>query len=416
MAIFEAQTKENIRIAMRAIRGQLLRTTITVVIIALGISSLVAFNTAAEALKNTMSTEFTFLGSNTFRVRAKNTQFRGNRGGEAQRRYDPFTYQQALEFQSIYEYDALVSVSAMGDFAAIVKNGSKQTNPNIQVYGGDENYLTMAGYTMEHGRNFSAQDLSMGRNVVILGASISRKLFDDEARAIDKVISVGDHKYTVIGVLEEKGSSFGFSKDDVCIIPLSTLKKIYASKSTAFNINVVVKDVAELEEAISEAKGSLRVVRKDAPGEPESFEIERSDALASQVDEMMSVVTIGVSIIGILTLIAAGIGLMNILLVSVTERTREIGIRKAIGASALLIRRQFLIESIVIGQIGGAIGILIGIGLGNAIAMYLNSDFTIPWGWIITGVVLCIITSVASGYYPAKKAANLDPIESLRYE
>lgn len=416
MALITAQNRENIQIALRAIRGQLLRTVITVIIIALGICALVAFNTAAEALKGTMAKEFTFLGSNTFRVRAKNSGYMANRKGRSLKRYQPFSYQEAVQFKSIYEHDALVSISAMGDFMAILKYGSKKSNPNIQVYGGDDQYVEMAGYTIEFGRNFSQQDLLKGTNVVILGSSACDKLFDQREEALDKVIAIGDHKYNVIGILEEKGSSIGFSKDDVSLIPLTTLKKIYATANTAYNINIVVPDIAKMDDAISEAKGALRVARKDAPGEEESFEIERSDSLSTQLDELLAIPSTGITVIGLLTLFAAGIGLMNILLVSVTERKKEIGLRKAVGASAKQVRRQFLIESIVIGQIGGLFGILLGVAIGNIIAMSLDSAFTIPWGWVIGGVILCVLTSVASGYYPAKKASNMDPIESLRYE
>lgn len=416
MALFNASTKENIKIALRAIRGQLLRTIITVIIIALGITALVAFNTAATGLKSTLAGEFTSLGSNTFTVRAKNTGMKVSHDGRSRKSYSRFTYREATEFRKLFTYDAIVSISSIGDFMAIIKHKSKKTNPNVQVYGGDEDYLKMAGFEVSTGRVFSKQDVELGRNVVIMGSEVAGKLFDIPEQAVDQVVSVGDDKFTVIGVLQTKGNSLGFSKDNLCLIPISNLKKKYGHQNTNYTINVVTEDAAKIDDAISEASGILRVVRRDAPEDEESFEIVKSDAILGQLDDIMSFVTVGVTFIGILTLFAAGIGLMNIMLVSVTERTREIGVRKAIGASAKSIRRQFLIESIVIGQIGGAVGIVFGIAVGNLIALALDWDFSIPWFWIILGVVLCMITSVASGYYPAKKASNLDPIESLRYE
>lgn len=416
MALIKAATRENVKIAWRAIRGQLLRTIITVLIIALGITALVAFNTAASGLKSTLAGEFSDLGSNTFTVRAKNTGMRVNSDGRVRKSYPKFTYRQATDFRELFDFDATVSISALGDFTAVVKHGAEKTNPNVQVYGGDEDYPEIAGFEIEHGRIFSQQDVSLGRNVVILGAETAMKLFQEPFQALNKVVAVGDDKYTVIGTFTAKGTSFGFSQDNLCVIPLSTLKKKYGHKNTNYKINVVTHDAQKIDDAISEASGILRVVRGDKPGDEESFDIVKSDAILEELDSIMIFVTLGVTFIGVLTLFAAGIGLMNIMLVSVTERTREIGVRKAIGASAQSIRRQFLIESVVIGQIGGLFGIIFGITVGNIIAFALDWDFTIPWFWIILGVILCMITSVAAGYFPARKAAQLDPIESLRYE
>jgi putative ABC transport system permease protein len=416
MSIFGSSTSESIKIALRAIRGQLLRTIITVTIIAFGIMALIVLNTIAEAMESKIATEFSVLGSNTFQVYAKHSRSHGRQQGIEQKSYDPFDYVQARRFADEYDFDALVSVSAMGSGMGLIKYGSKKTNPNVQVMGGDANYLPLSGYEVASGRNFSLTDIENGANVVILGADVVAKLFEEFENPLDKEVFVGSYRYVVIGVLQSKGTSLGFATDNNTFIPISNLKKNFATKSTNYSINVQVKDPSDMEQAISEAYGVLRVVRGDKLGQEESFEIEKSDSLVETLSEAKGVITVGILAIGLITLFAAGIGLMNIMLVSVTERTREIGVRKAIGASAATIRKQFLIEATVLGQLGGLIGIVIGILVGNAIGSLLEAEFIIPWLWIVVGVTLCLITSMASGYYPARKAAELDPIESLRYE
>ncbi|MBL7943241.1 MAG: FtsX-like permease family protein, partial [Flavobacteriales bacterium] len=253
-------------------------------------------------------------------------------------------------------------------------------------------------------------------NVIILGKDIVDKVFPPSVEPVGKEVSVADKKYMVIGTLEPKGNTFGFAGDNQCMIPVSNLRKNFAGDNTEYSINVRVKESAQMEKAISDAKGLLRIVRRDKPGQPDSFEIEKSDSLAGEVIGMTDNLKFGAIFIGLITLASAGIGLMNIMLVSVSERTREIGVRKSIGASSSTIRRQFLIESIVIGQIGGIIGILLGIALANVISSYVGFGVAVPWFWMIFGAFLCFLVSVVSGYYPAGKAAKLDPIEALRYE
>jgi putative ABC transport system permease protein len=408
--------RENIQVALRSIRSQLLKTSITVAMIMLGIAALILINTAAEALKSKVKDEFTALGANTFSVYAKNARSSGGRRGIQAKKYEPIDYHQAKQFSKEYDFPAIASISAMGSMTGVVKFDSKKTNPNVQIIGGDENYLEIAGYKLAEGRNFTETDIIQGTNVVLIGSDLVSRLFGDIESPIDKVVSIGSYKFIVIGLLKSKGTSLGFSNDNQCFIPISNLKKNFASPRTSYRVNVLVANPEFLEQAISEAHGVLRIGRGDQPGEAESFEIEKSDSTAEMLNDVLGQVSWFVIAIGLLTLLGAGIGLMNIMLVSVTERTREIGVRKAMGASASIIRMQFLVEAIVIGQIGGLLGIIFGVLAGNMIGFYLDTPFTIPWAWTIVGVTLSFLTSVASGYYPAKKASLLDPIDALRHE
>jgi|JI9StandDraft_1071089.scaffolds.fasta_scaffold22112_2 putative ABC transport system permease protein len=413
MTLFSQSTKENIRIAWIAIGSQKLRTVITVSIIALGIMALVAMITATAALENKVNTEFSRLGSNTFTLRGG---WNGGQHGERERRNEPVSFVESKRFVEDFAFDAVVSVTAMGSFNATLKYSSNKTNPNIRVLGCDAPYLDLSGYVLGDGRNFSEAELENGANTVILGADIVDDLFPDEKQIIGKEIFLGNYKYEVIGTLLSKGNTLGFAGDNQCFIPVYNVKKNFASKDTEFTLNIKVNDSKRLDDAMQEAHGIMRIIRGDMPGEEDTFEMIKSDQIAKDLNELTSNITIGASIIGVITLLGAAIGLMNIMLVSVTERTREIGTRKAVGASSATIRAQFLIESIVIGQIGGIIGIVLGILMGNIVSLLVETSFTIPWGWIFLGVTICFVVSVVSGYYPARKASKLDPIEALRYE
>lgn len=283
------------------------------------------------------------------------------------------------------------------------------------VNGVDENYLELSGYSIESGRNFSRTEISLGNNVVVMGSDIVKKLFTNPETAVGAHISIDSRKFTVIGILASKGNTLNLSGDNQCLIPVSVTRKSYETKSTEYRTNVMVSDPRELNNAIQVAMGSMKLIRKDGIGE-DSFQINKADSTASMVIENLSNVTLAATVLGFITLLGAGIGLMNIMLVSVTERTKEIGVRKAIGASASLIKQQFLIEAIIIGQIGGIVGIVFGVLFGNVTAFFLSTGFTVPWMWLFIGVALCFVVSVVSGYYPAKKASELDPIDALRYE
>ena len=415
MSIISAATKENIKIAFRAIKSQMLRTVLTVSIIAIGIMALVGMITAIQAIQNKINQEFSRLGSNTFTLRSGNSS-RGGRHGQSVKVSDVISYEQAIRFKKEFGDRALVSVSAFAMGTATLKYESEKTNPNVTLLGCDDNYFKLSSYELSKGRNFSAGELTQGNNVIIIGADVEKTLFANISDPIGRYIAVGSNKYLIVGVLKSKGNTFGFAGDNQCMIPLSNAKKNYTTDDTDFSINILANDAKGLDEAVSIAIGIMRVIRKDKLGAESSFSVRMSNSLVEELLGLISGITFGGVCIGIITLLGAGIGLMNIMLVSVTERTREIGVRKSVGASSKTIRRQFLIESIVIGQIGGIIGIILGILVGNVVSMVIGTDFTIPWMWILFGTTICFFVSVLSGYYPASKAAKLDPIEALRYE
>lgn len=408
--------RENIREALKSVRSQLLRTILTVLIIAIGIIALVGILTSIDAISGSISSNFSSMGSNSFTIR--NFGFSGGlqKDGRKRKYYDRISYDEAVEFKKRYEFPATVSMSTRASSLATLKYQSEKTNPNIFVFGVDNNYFETSGYEIERGRNFSETEIRYGSHVVIIGKDIQKKLFPNKENPIDKLISVGPGKYRIIGVLKSKGSSMGFSGDKNAFIPIINARQYFSQANPTFTINVKANTQGELDRAVGEAMGIFRIIRKDKIKKEASFEVSKSDSFANLFLENMAFVRIAAIAIAIITLLGSAIGLMNMMLVSVTERTREIGVRKAIGASSSTIRMQFLIEAIVICQFGGILGIILGIIFGNIVGSFVGGEFIIPWAWMILGVFLCLVVGLLSGIYPAYKASKLDPIESLRYE
>jgi putative ABC transport system permease protein len=407
--------RENIRVALTSIRGQALRAFLTILIIALGIWALVGILNAIDVIKSSLNSNFTNMGANTFTIRNREFRLRIGKNGKQPKHYRNITYQEAQEFSERFEFPATVSVSTMASFAATLKYKSQKSNPNVQVIGSDQNYLSCSGYEIDQGRNFSRTEVQMGAHVVLLGHDLISTLFKKED-PIGKVISIGGSKYTVIGTLKTKGNAMGFGGDKMALLTITNVRQYFSRPNMTFTVNVKSQNSALMEGTVSEATGLFRIIRNVGIGEEDNFEITKSDTLATTLIENLSYVTLGATIIGIITLFGAAIGLMNIMLVSVTERTREIGTRKALGATRASIRNQFLTEAIVICQLGGLSGIVLALVSGLLFSFVMNTSFVMPWGWIGMGIGICFLVGLFSGLYPAVKASKLDPIEALRYE
>ena len=410
-------TTENIRLAFIAVRSNRLRALLTSLIIAFGIMALVGILTAIDSLTYALSDKFSGMGANAFSIFPKGNALRGGGGPQSKRKSgENITYDEAVDFKERFAEGGKITIFA-AERNTTVKYNDKKTNPTAKLLGIDQNYLSVQGYELKLGRNLTETEVADGSPKAIIGTEIAKTLFGSQQdQALQQTIDVNGVKYKVIGVLQSKGSSMNSNNDNVVMTTLPNLKRYYGFGNKNYTITVSVPDATLLDETSSAASGAMRGVRRLKLGDPDDFEVFKSDGLVSILKENTAKLRLAATAIGLITLLGAAIGLMNIMLVSVTERTREIGICKALGATRRNVLVQFLTEAILICQMGGIVGIVLGILMGNIVTLLIGGSFLIPWAWITLGIIVCTIVGLAAGIYPAFKAASLDPIESLRYE
>ena len=398
---------------------------------ALGIFALILIITAIQAASLGLTNSFSTMGANAFAIRFKdrNIHFGGGRhGGTTKTKTGlrekksnegiPISFDEAREFKARYSFPGIkVGIALRGATNITVNTPEKKTNPDVNIFGGDENYLELNGYKIAYGRNFSPDEVNAGQNVCMIGSSVAQKLFpDNNAKAVDKVINVDHIPYRVIAVLEEKSSSAFFNTGRVVITTVYNIRRQYATESSSYNIAIMVNDLKMMNLAIGEATATFRPIRGLAVTDDDNFFIDKSDSIAQSLITNLGFLKMGTIGIAFITLIGAAIGLMNIMLVAVNERTKEIGLAKALGSTRKDIRSQFLFESILISLMGAFAGIVAGILVGNIVALLLKTGFVVPWMWVMIAVVVCSLVGLLAGLIPAIKASKLDPIVALRYE
>jgi putative ABC transport system permease protein len=404
---------ETLRLALSSLSANKLRSGLTMLGIAVGVFSVIGVMTVITGLRANIERGLNVLGANSFQFsKFPAINFSDPRQRFANRR--DITYDEAERFKELIRDQADVSLT-MWRGGRRVSYGDKQTNPNTGFVGTDENFVASRNFEIGQGRNLGPDDVAFGRSVVVLGIDIVQKLFVNED-PIGRRVRIDGQTYTVVGVLASKGSSFGQSQDNFAMIPITQYLETYGRAKRSIGINVQAHSQEELDATQEIAMGLMRLVRQLAPEDPNDFEVFSNESLIESFNKIAGVVAVGAFVISAIALLASGIGIMNIMLVSVTERTKEIGIRKSIGAKQRNILTQFLIEAVMLSMVGGTAGIAVGIGAGNLVAKMLSAALVFPWGWAITGLTVCSVIGVAFGFYPAWKAARLDPIEALRYE
>jgi len=404
---------EILRLALDSLKANKLRSGLTMLGIAVGVFSVIGVMTVITGLRGSIESGLNVLGANSFQFsKYPAINFSDPRQRFANRR--DIDYNQAARFKELMADSAQVSLMLRrGGRVAIYAD--RRTNPNVILGGADENFITARNFEIAAGRNLGPDDVEFGRAVVLLGDELTKKLFLNES-PLGRMVRIDGQAYTVVGLLAPKGSSFGQSQDNFAVTPITQFLETYGRAGRSISINVQSANQAELTATMETSVGTMRLVRGLDPEDPNDFEIFSNDTLIESFNNIAGVVAVGAFVISAIALLASGVGVMNIMLVSVTERTKEIGIRKSIGAKKKNILSQFLIEAVVLSLVGGLAGIAVGVIGGNVVAGMLNATAIFPWGWAIAGMVVCSGIGIVFGYYPAWKAASLDPIEALRYE
>ncbi|MEY2615554.1 MAG: putative transport system permease protein [Verrucomicrobiota bacterium] len=408
------KTWELVKMAWKALGVNKLRSILTTSGITIGIFSIISVMTAIAALQTSIETGLTFLGANTFQFSKYPTGI-NVWGDEKYRNRRSIDYQTYLKFVRLIGDQVEVICPKVWDDSTQGVFENRKTNPNIQLCGTTRDFLAANNYKIGEGRNLSGEDVEFSRSVCVVGQQLVQRLFP-QGHAVGATIKLNEKNYEVIGTLAEKGSSFGGNDDNLVVIPIPKFFENYGSKERSLNIAIVANNQMVYERTMGIAIGAFRVARNLRPEDANNFEIYSNDSLANAFRSIAATVRVGAFIVSAIALVAAGVGIMNIMLVSVTERTKEIGIRKSLGARQRDIRIQFLLEAVFLSLLGATAGIVLGVVAGNGLALWLQAEVVFPFGWAIVGVVVCSAIGVGFGLYPAHKAASLDPIEALRFE
>jgi len=412
------QFSEIIKMALGSLGVNKLRSGLTMFGITIGVFSVISVMTAIGALQNSIENGISFLGSNIFQFAKYPVNI--DAGGNVKKKYQNrrnITYKQAVRYYDLMQGEASeICLKCFGrDLKGqAVYNGVK-TPPSLTVVGTNRGFLTANAFALGYGRNLNDEDVALSRSVAVIGKNIEKHLFPHET-PIGKVIRMSGHIYTVVGVLAEKGTSFGESQDDFFLMPITRFFENYGEANRTVNIATQPFSTELYSRTLDKGISAIRIARGLRAEQENDFEIYTNDSLKSAFVSVAGIISIGAFVISFIALIAAGIGIMNIMLVSVTERTKEIGVRKSIGARSKDILRQFLTEAVFISEAGGILGIILGIIAGDLLAAWLKVDLIFPYGWAIAGLVVCSVIGIGFGLYPAYRAASLDPIEALRYE
>lgn len=407
---------ENIKEGLRSVQANLLRSVLTALIVAIGITSLVGILTAIDGIEYSVNESLSSLGVNTFDIRSKQNR-NSNRQGMTEKVFAQLKMSETFRFIEQYNIPSTISLSADITQIAEVKHMSKKTNPNVYVRGVNDDYMTIKGLEIDKGRNFSKLEVQYGSQVAVIGYKVYSTLYGKNEDPVGTEVSFSGMQFRVIGVLKEKGQLADSNYDNMVFVPIIKGNQMAGGRGLWYELTVGIEDPTQMDYAMGEATGVMRNIRRDRPGQANSFDLEKSETLAQELESITSGLRIGGFGIGFITLLGASIALMNIMLVSVTERTREVGVRKALGATPKRIRQQFVIEAIVVCLLGGIAGVIFGILIGNLLSRAMGiTAFVVPWTWMMVGLIVCIVVGLISGYYPAHKASKLDPIESLRFE
>ena len=400
-------------ISFQSILNNKLRTSLTILGVVVGIFSIIVIMTIITMLQNSIEEGLAMLSKNTFQIQ-KFDAMQGPGHDRSQRNRKDITIEEANRLKELLT-SALYVGAEQWQGGKVVKFGNLETNPNVHVGGQTLDAMRTNDFKVEYGRDFRESDIQYSTDVCIIGKEVVEKIFPN-MDPLNQIVRVDNKPLRVIGLMEKQPEMFGESHDNYVLIPITTWQSIYGKYGRSVNIMVTAPSVESYDDVIESAIGHFRKIRKVEVGQPDDFSIFSNESLINQVNDITGPIKIGALAVSLVALIAAGVGIMNIMLVSVTERTREIGIRKAVGARKSSILTQFLIEAIILCLVGGLMGIIVGIGIGNFAGSFLTAQFAIPVDWVIIGISMCIIVGLIFGTYPAFKAANLDPIESLRYE